>query len=344
LDSTALSYQYIAQFFVVVLNGVMLLPLILNWLGKRKAYLLVFVAAGTLEICRQIPNAYLAVYSDSLPLVMASLFLQYVATAVFLAGLYCIDGPLRKREYAAVLLPSAGFLLVMALIGIQGLPGNRALWLMYSIPMSVLSLLLMRQAWQLRQGLSAGKILLVATALALLGLRLAVPFMEVSDLFYLLYYLENLLFPLLLAAVTVLELEDANRRISDMHERRKQSEQELQFIVDNALDVILVTDHVGLLQSWNKPAEAIFGYTAEQIVGKMHIDELFCDASLNNKLDDYAEFSSRIEHLEGGVHEVDVRMRTVVGQRESHMVFVIRSQRNGREGAVDSVGFKSLNA
>ncbi|MCI5107110.1 MAG: PAS domain S-box protein [Pseudomonadales bacterium] len=342
MDSTTLSYQYIAQLFVVVLNGVMLLPLVLNWLGKHKPYLMVFVAAGVLEICRQIPNAYLAIYVDDLALVMVSLLLQYTATAVFLVGLYCIGGPLRKRQYIGVLLPSAGFLLVMASIGIQGLPDNRALWLIYSIPMSLLSLLLMWQAWQLRQGLSAGKILLVATALALLGLRLAVPFMEVSDLFYLLYYLENMLFPLLLAAVTVLELEDANRRISDMHARRKQSEQELQFIVDNALDVILVTDQVGLLQSWNKPAEAIFGYTAEQIVGKMHIDELFCDANLNSKLDDYAEFSSRIEHLEGGVHEVDVRMRTVVGSRESHMVFVIRSRKSSSDNAAEPLEFKSI--
>ncbi len=324
MESSALTIQYSAQFFVIVLNGLMLVPLVLSWLGNRKPYLLLFCLAGMLEIARQVPNALLATQDSTTLLIGLSLFFQFFASVSFLAGLFYVSGKFRKRELAALALPSAAFLVMLVTLRIAGLPTEQSHWVIAALPMSVLSALIVWQSWRVRPGLSAGKLFLGATSLALLAIRIYVPFLGLSDFFYLIYYLENLLFPLLLASITVLELESANQRIAALHEQRKQSEQELQFVVDNALDVILMTDQVGLLKNWNKPAEAIFGYSAAQTVGKMHIDELFVDKHWHDRLDDYAEFNSRIEHLEGGVHDVHVRMQSVTSNRETNMVFVIR--------------------
>ena len=324
MDYSEYYLQFAAQLFVVGLNGLMLVPLVLGWKHNRKPYLALVCIAGVMEISRQVPNALLVAQESSIGLFVASLSLQFFASVIFLAALFRIHDKIGKRGWAALVLPSAAFLTVITSMVTAGLPGEQGQWIIASLPMTAVSVLIFVQSWKVRQGMSAGKLFLIASTYALLVLRVYVPFLEESDLFFLLYYLENLLFPLLLASVTVLELEYANQHIARLHAERKQSAQELQFIVDNALDVILMTDEVGLLRNWNKPAEAIFGYSESQTVGTMHIDELFVDKDWRKRLDDYAEFNSRIEHLEGGVHDVHVRMQSVIGKQETNMVFMIR--------------------
>lgn len=326
METGNLTLQYAAQLFVVGLNALVLVPLVLGWKHNRKSYLGLVCIAGFLEISRQIPNALLSTQNITLVLFCLSLLLQFLASAAFLAALFRLHGPLRKREYLALALPSAAFLGMLATLAMMGLFERRIEWLIASLPLTALSVLIFLQSFRVRRGLSAGKLFLITTTYVLLALRVFIPFLEESDFFFLLYYLENLMFPLLLASITVLELEFANEHIASLHAQRAQSEQELKFVVDNALDVILMTDEVGLLKNWNKPAEAIFGYSAGQTVGKMHIDELFVDRDWQKRLDDYAEFSSRIEHLEGGVHDVHVRMQSVTGKQGTHMVFMIRDE------------------
>ena len=44
-------------------------------------------------------------------------------------------------------------------------------------------------------------------------------------------------------------------------------EARLQAVLDTAVDGIITIDHQGLIQSFNRSAERIFGYTAEEVQG-----------------------------------------------------------------------------
>ena len=72
-----------------------------------------------------------------------------------------------------------------------------------------------------------------------------------------------------------LQLEEANRRLQqDIDDRRRmeealtQSEDQLRSVVQTAGDAIVTTNAQGKIQMWNDAAEALFGYRAEEIIGK----------------------------------------------------------------------------
>ena len=66
-----------------------------------------------------------------------------------------------------------------------------------------------------------------------------------------------------LSALQIAQLEDARRVQEDVAKRLGQ----LAAIVESSDDVILSKDLNGVVTSWNKAAERLFGYTAEEMVG-----------------------------------------------------------------------------
>jgi len=326
VDSATLSYQYIAQAFVVILNVTMIVMLGLSWLGSRKSYLILACLAGLVETSRQIPNALLGVYQYNLSLLTLTSILQFCATLMLVVVLFRIRGTLRRRDQLLLAVPTLLFAAAMTMLLMRGFPVQQVESVIYSLPHSLLNIILIWRAWVIRDSFSAGKVFLLAVACVITALRVTIPFMQESDLFYLLYYMENLLFPLFLAALAVLEVEFANIRVSELLEERNQSESDLRFILDNALDVILITDQIGLLRNWNRPAEEIFGYTEQQAVDKLHIDELFLDKHWNRKVEQLDEFDSSIEHLEKGKLDVNVRQQEVSTKQQIYRIFVIRRQ------------------
>lgn len=310
--------------FIAILNGIMVLTLGMTWIGTRKPYLAVACFAGLLEISRQIPNSLLAVYPDNPYLVVASVALQFIPTLVMFLAISALGGIAPKARGWIAGLTTLALLLCLISLLVNGEPESNTIWVIYYIPLTLITAALVFQILTSQQTLSAGWVLLVVTGLGLLFLRVYVPFLEESQLFYLLYYIENLLFPLLLAALGVLELEKTNQTVKQLLEQREQSAQDLQFIVDSSLDVILITDPVGLLRNWNRQAANIFGYSGNQTIGKLHIDDLFIDNNWQQKIQQGAEFKSRVENIEGNVYDVGVRFATVSRKGDEHMIFVIR--------------------
>lgn len=324
MEPTTVSYQFMALAFIAILNGIMVLTLGMTWVGSRKPYLAVACLAGLLEISRQIPNSLLAIYPDSLYLVTISVALQFIPSLVMFLAISRLSrlAPKARRWFAGI----AALALLLCLISllVNGEPESRLTWVIYYIPLTAITAALVFQAWVSQQTVSAGWVLLVVTGLGLLFLRVYVPFLEESLLFYLFYYIENLLFPLLLAALVVLELETTNHTVKQLLEQREQSSQDLQFIVDSSLDVILITDLVGLLKNWNRRAAGIFGYSDGQTIGKLHIDDLFVDNNWKQKILQGEEFQSKVEDIEGNLYDVGVRFAAVTRKDDEHMIFVIR--------------------
>ncbi len=142
-------------------------------------------------------------------------------------------------------------------------------------------------------GLAASKILLGASSAVILAIRLSLPAIDSDVLFGALYYIEYFCFIIMLAAIILFEVEFAY----------------LQFIVDNSLDVILITDNVGLLLSWSSKAQSIFGYVPDQAVGKIHMDDLFANNYWGRDIGQAERFSSEMENVDGLRFPVEVRIR-----------------------------------
>jgi PAS domain S-box-containing protein len=58
------------------------------------------------------------------------------------------------------------------------------------------------------------------------------------------------------------------RKMERAHQALMESEIRFQAVFQTATDAIILADHTGRIMSWNKSAELMFGYTAEEMFGK----------------------------------------------------------------------------
>src|SRR5262245_22660134 len=88
----------------------------------------------------------------------------------------------------------------------------------------------------------------------------------------------------------------------------------LQAILDAAVDGVVLIDHRGLIQAFNRSAERIFGYTAAEVIGR-NVGILMGDA-------DQAQHDRHIaRYLESGVPHIIGRGREVMAQRKGGVNF-----------------------
>lgn len=163
---------------------------------------------------------------------------------------------------------------------------------------------------------------LVAAALASIATRTALPWfsVEVGVSFGFIYFVDGLVFTLMVASIMLLALEQLLAERTESLDRQRQAESTLRFLVDNTEDVILSHDHDGTLLSWNDRARAMFGLTEHETVAKRRIDSLLLPTEAGPP-------SARAEYLaitpEGRRLPVEVsRRHAAVGERATYTLVI----------------------
>ncbi len=101
-----------------------------------------------------------------------------------------------------------------------------------------------------------------------------------------------------------------------MPEIRSGRDQAVQAILDAAVDGVVLIDHRGLVQAFNRSAERMFGYAASEVLGR-NVSMLMSEA-------DAAEHDRHIaRYLESGVAHIIGRGREVSAQRKGGALFPI---------------------
>ena len=323
-----LTYFLLASGFVVYIDIIVVAAIGFIHRSEPKRYLFLAACAGIVETLRQVPDLFVSLDPAATTYYPASILLQFTSTLIFVAALlHLIKTGARKRR-VLLLVPIIGFAISMFTLLNQGIPVHPAFWYLFSAPLFLATLTLVWAAAQISTGWTPGRFLMVGLSLMLLVLRFAVTGMELGDTFYLLYYVECLLFPMLIAALILTESELTQRRVSDLLAERTQSGEDLQFIVDNSDDIVLVANEVGLVQSWSARAAAKFGYSSEQALNKLHMDDLFAQITLKTPLIGTREFQTKMEASDGSWFKVDVRSKTVAHRGAFYSIFVLKEVPN----------------
>ena len=324
MEDPGQSFAALAIGFVSLLDLMVVVGLWLSYVTARREYLKVACFAGIFEIARHGVDFTSSVFADSTSWYLMGQVFQFGSTLLFVAALLLIYETVTRFYYwafAVLGLALVGVFVSQLLTETPRPGGNDYL---ESAPLILLSFILLWRAVRTGSALTPGKLFLVLASLSVVSIRVTLPALEISDFYLFLYYMEDLSFTLLLVALVLYELEFAKQQISDLLAEKTQSEQDLQFIVDNSLDVILVADHVGLLQSWSAKAREIFGYTNEQAVGKIYMDDLFVSNLRGKDIEPEDEVQAKMESIDGKSFIVDVRRREVQEAGGTYHLYVLR--------------------
>jgi len=324
MNETDVSYSLIAGFFIVILTLMPTLGLRVDYLSSRKPYLAWAFIAGLIAIARQVPDALLGLSPQSSLIYLASFSLQFLASWVFLASLMRLKGELGGLEKTVLAVLVAAWVGVAIYLVFVGQPQTVTVWYFISIPNILVALLIFLQLFRVVVKSSASRILLRISSFALLVLRLGIPVSSSMEMVYLVYFLELMLFPVLLTALHLSEVQSTHEKVKALLRRRTQSEANVQFILDYSMDIIVAVNSAGLLTTWNKGAEAKFGYTAEQAIGKVHIDDFFVDHYSHKDVEEYKEFDSWMENFDGETIGVRVRIKTINEGEKKYTIYMLR--------------------
>ena len=319
-----LTFFLFAVGFISLLNLMIASGIWLNFLTSKKRYLAIACAATAVEVSRQSVDFFSGSNQDSIILYVVSNGLQFSSTLLLSASLLLIFRTSLGRELWMFL--TLGLSFVLATVFEITLPALSNIYLnyLYSLPLIAGTGLLFWRALFTGAVISPSKIFLLMASGTLFLIRITLPSLAVDNFFLLLYYMEYLSFSMILTALILYEVEYSNRKVKVLLEDATQSEQDLQFIVDNSLDIILVVDNTGLLQSWGTKAKEVFGYSKEQAIGIIHMGDMFENNFSDEMFGAVDEFHARMESIEGKSFMVDVRLKRVFHNSSNYSIFVLR--------------------
>ncbi len=310
--------------FVSLLDLMVVFGLWLSYITAGREYLKIACFAGLFEIVRHGIDFINGISGASISWYLLGQVFQFGSTLLFVAALLLIYETVTKFYYWAFTVLGIGMIGISVMQVLTDYPAPGGSGYLESSPIIALSLVLLWRAIKTGEKVTPGKLFLVIASASVVLIRSTLPALELDDIYLLLYYMEYLSFTLLLVAMVLYELEFAKQQVGNLLAEKTQSEQDLQFIVDNSLDVILVADQVGLLRSWSAKAREIFGYSHEQAVGKIHMDDLFVSNFWGQDMGEGGEVQAKMESVDGKSFLVDVRIREVSEAGGTYHLFVLR--------------------
>lgn len=333
LDQSA-GFYALAIGFVALFNVIVIAALLMSYRISGRDYLRIACFAAVCEILRLGSDMTIGFNEDSITSYLLADVFQFGSTLFLVAALLLVFERVTGIYHWLFGLLGAGLLATLVAYMVLPAPSDIPTSYIYATPLILITLMLFWRAAITGPGVTPSKVFLTLASLILLSVRVGLPALPLNELYLLLYYIEYLCFIVILIAIALYELEFANRKVHALLDERTRSEQDLQFIVDNSLDVILVTDEVGLLQSWSNKAREIFGYASDQVVGKIHMDDLFSSNYWGRDIGQQECFKTEMENVDGVKFPVEVRMREVSEAGSSYCIFVVNVLNLDLEGQV----------
>lgn len=320
------AYFLVAIGFILVLNLMAFISLRINYRSSRKTYLLLACIAVALEALRQAPALALSLDPESFPAVLLTFMLQFAASWMLLLAIIRKESQLNRNH--KILLGSllAVYFAGLAFSILNGFPQSTAHWLAITLPAIFTATVILAKVIHTKITAVSGRALIILSAISLVAIRIAQLMVEATEMVYLLYYLDVVNFPILVSAIVLAEIEFTHSTLGELLKERTRSETNLRFILDNTVDVILTVNNAGLLMNWNKRAENVFGYTNSQTIGKLHIDELFPGNYWHKNIEQETTFEASMEHIDGKIFPVNVRMKTVTEEGENYSIYDIKER------------------
>ena len=310
--------------FLFLFNLMVLAALWLSYRTSSREYLKIGCFAGALQLLSYGTDLMLLAMPESMTVELLFHVFQFGATLMFVSALLMMSDRITRFYYYAFAVLGVGLLVSLVYTQLNGFPEDVVGQYRSLLPLFVLTSLLFWRAQQTDSRFTVGRLFLILASFSMLLFRLILPTIPAGLISDFIYFLEYLTFTVMLIALLLYELEFANAAVEDLLLEKTQSEQDLEFIVNNSLDIILVSDAVGLLQSWSTKAREVFGYSREQAVGKIHMDDLFASNYWGRGLGTSEEFQSKMETADGQDFMVDVRMREVFHHSGAYHVFALR--------------------
>ncbi|MFK7863641.1 MAG: PAS domain S-box protein [Pseudohongiellaceae bacterium] len=321
--TSEIAYFLVAIGFILILNLMAFLSLRINFLSSRKPYLLLGCFAVGFEASRQVPALVLSLNPESLPAVLVMFGLGFVASLTLLWSIITREQtPQRNHKQLLGILVS---LYLLGLVGtlVNGFPPSTRYWLPLVLPSILTSAAILVTLARANIPTLSGKIFLILSATSLLSIRIGQLMVESTEMVFLLYYMEAVIFPILISTLIFAEVEFTHTQLVSLLNERTRSEADLRFMLDNSVDIMLRVNKSGLLMSWNKRAEQVFGHGANQVIGKLHIDELFPSNYYHSNVDQPLFFDGTMERIDGKIFPVKIRMKTLKQEDEVHSIYVI---------------------
>ncbi len=319
-----IAFFFFAVIFVAVLNFMIISGIWLSYLTSKKPYLAIACFAGALEVLLHFSDFGTGLSSNVSTYYFISKVLQFASTLLLAIAMLSAFGTISRPVKAFCVGLSVCLLLSISIELATGIASDAVVVYLLDAPLLLASGFLVWRTFFTGQTFTPSKLFFIAASSTLLLIRLSLPLLPLDNLYLLLYFIEYICFSMLLIAIILYEIEYSNRKVKELLDSKVQSEQDLQFIVDNSFDIILVADQQGLLRSWSKKAQQVFGYSRDQAIGKIHLDAIFVDNFLKRQLGAVDEFHARMMSIDGKSFMVDVRLKEVSHEDNFYSIFVLR--------------------
>ena len=220
--------------FLFLFNLMVLAALWLSYRTSSREYLKIGCFAGALQLLSYGTDLMLLAMPESMTVELLFHVFQFGATLMFVAALLMVSDRITRFYYYAFAVLGVGLLVSLVYTQLNGFPEDVVGQYQSLLPLFVLNSLLFWRALQTGSRFTLGRLFLILASFSMLLFRLILPTIPAGLISDFIYFLEYLTFTVMLIALLLYELEFANAAVEDLLLEKTQSEQDLEFIVNNS--------------------------------------------------------------------------------------------------------------